>query len=86
MLTRIREFFRTKPVAPKYPQPLETFFETAHCPDCGGSDWWELRQDGGHDLLLKCGLCGQKFGIQNPPLSLIERVGEPSALPSDNGK
>jgi len=58
-----------------FPKPLESFFETNECPDCGSKDFsgWE---DGGHDIALECNKCHSKFGVQLPPFNLIERIGK----------
>jgi transcription elongation factor Elf1 len=58
----------------QFPRELETFFSHGECPDCGGTKFYQS-QDGGHDVLLECSKCGSKFGIQESPFNLIERVG-----------
>lgn len=58
------------------PQPLDTYWATGCCPDCGCQDFFELPQDGGHDHLIKCSNCGTKLGLLmagSNPIS-IDRV------------
>lgn len=56
-----------------YPRPLETFFEEGRCPDCGSQKFHQW-QDGGHDVAIQCDDCESKFGIQEPPFNMIERI------------
>jgi hypothetical protein len=58
---------------PKYPQPLDSFFVTGLCPQCGNSRF-DQRQDGGHDVLLRCVACGARFGVQESPFEMIEKI------------
>lgn len=55
------------------PKAIESFFKTGLCPDCGHSEFYSS-QDGGHDQLLECAQCHSRFGIQDPPFCLIERL------------
>lgn len=53
---------------------LQCFFDTkGACPDCGSRDMCCV-EDGGHDALVICNICGHKFGVNFPPFNLIERV------------
>lgn len=61
------------PFKKKYPQGLFTFFRTRRCPDCGCRSFTQW-QDGGHDICLECHECKSKFGIQEAPFELIERI------------
>jgi hypothetical protein len=65
---------RMKVAALRYPQPLDSYFKTGRCPDCGCREFatW---QDGGHDLCISCLDCSAEFGLQLPPFNLIERIG-----------
>lgn len=57
-----------------YPRPLQSFFRTRRCPDCGSKDLrcWE---DGGHDFVMECQGCKSCFGVQAAPFEIIERIG-----------
>ena len=57
-----------------YPVSLDAFFIDQRCPDCGG-DRFRQWQDGGHDVAIECRACGSKFGVQQAPFNLIERIG-----------
>lgn len=53
---------------------LRSLFDPPHaCPDCGAIDWSSY-EDSGHDVVLCCNKCGSRFGVQLPPISLIDRI------------
>lgn len=56
-----------------HPLPIDSFFETGLCPDCGHAKFYRA-EDGGHDVLLECANCHSKFGVQEAPFNIIERV------------
>lgn len=69
----LRIFGRTYKPETWRPKALDSLFETGLCPDCGHNKFHDT-QDGGHDRLLECAKCHAKFGVQDPPFCIIERI------------